>query len=242
MNCRCLFLRRKFVPYLEGGIPPRQAERLNRHLSGCRECGEFLTRLRAGHQAGRQFGRVGPEIARRPPDFEELGADIRGVLNGRGIPERTGRSVLHALTTSLAVRAFIVLALALSFFLLHSNRIILWRAGGKAAMPSKARDFRDFIPLRITDFSSNTKSSVVTEGFVRDVYFDREEKTLHIKLVDVQKKEEPFVICEILSPGRMTIPREGSRVRVYGMARYDSQPGRGWNEVNPVMNIDVLKR
>lgn len=40
----------------------------------------------------------------------------------------------------------------------------------------------------------------------------------------------------------MAIPREGSRVRVYGMARYDSQPGRGWHEVNPVMKIDVLKR
>jgi len=109
-------------------------------------------------------------------------------------------------------------------------------------MPSKAREYRDFTPLRITDFSSNTKSPVVTEGFVRDVYFDREEKTLHIKLVDVQQKAEPFVICEIPSPGGMTIPRGGSHVRVYGVARYDSQPGRGWNEVNPVVNIDLLKR
>ena len=242
MNCRCLFLRRKFVPYLEGGISSRQAERLEQHLADCRECGEFFTRLRAGHQAGRQFGRVGPEIGRRPPDFEELQADIGKTLNRRGVPVRTGGTFLHALTTSFAVRALFALALALSFLLLHSNRITLWRANGRAAMPSKAREYRDFTPLRITDFSSNTKSPVVTEGFVRDVYFDREEKTLHIKLVDVQQKAEPFVICEIPSPGGMTIPREGSHVRVYGMARYDSQPGRGWNEVNLVVNIDLLKR
>ncbi len=242
MNWRCLFLRRKFVPYLEGAIPPRQAERLEQHLAGCRECEEFLQRLRAGHQAGRQFGRFGPEIGRRPPDFEEFREDIGAALNSRGVPARSGGNILHALTPSLAVRALVTLALVLSFLILHSNRITPSRADGTASMPSKAREYRGFTPLRIADFSSNTRTRVVTEGFVGDVYFDQDEKTIHIKLVDVQRKEGPFVICEIPSPGGMTIPQEGSRVRVYGLARYDSQPGRGWNEVNPVMNIDVLKR
>jgi hypothetical protein len=241
MKGRCLFLRRRFVPYLEGGISSCEAARLEKHLAGCRECGEFFTRLRAGHQAGRQFGRVGPEIGQRPPDFEELRADIGATLDRRSLPVRTGGNILHPLTTPLTVRALIALALALPVLLVLSNRIMLRRGGERAAMSSKARESRDFTPLRIKDFSSNTRSHVVTEGFVRDVYFDREEKTLHIKLVDVQQKAEPFVICEILSPGGMAIPREGSRVRVYGMARYDSQPGRGWHEVNPVMNIDVLK-
>jgi len=31
-------------------------------------------------------------------------------------------------------------------------------------------------------------------------------------------------------------------VRVYGTARYDAQPGRGWHEVNPVLTLAVLKR
>lgn len=242
MKGRCLFLRRRFVPYLEGRISPREAERLEKHLADCRECGELFTRLRAGHQAGRQFGRVGPEIGQRPPDFKELRADIGATLNRRGMPVRTGGNILYALTTPLAVRALIALVLALSVLLVLSNRKTLWRADDRVAISSNAREFRDFTPLRITDFSSNTKSPIVTEGFVRDVYFDKEEKTLHIKLVDVQQKAEPFVICEILSPRGMAIPREGSRVRVYGMARYDSQPGRGWHEVNPVMKIDVLKR
>jgi hypothetical protein len=242
MNCRCLFLRRRFVLYLEGGISPRQAERLEKHLADCRDCGELFTRLRAGHQAGRQFGRVGPEIGQRPPEFEELRADIGATLNRRGMPVRTKGNILHALTTPLAVRALTALVLALSVLLVVSNRKTLWRADDGAAILSNARELRDFTPLRITEFASNTKSPVVTEGFVRDVYFDKQEKTLHIKLVDVQQKAEPFVICEILSPGGIAIPREGSRVRVYGMARYDSQPGRGWHEVNPVMSIDVLKR
>jgi hypothetical protein len=242
MKGRCLFLRRIFVPYLEGGISPREAERLEKHLADCRECGELFTRLRAGHQAGRQFGRAGPETGQRPPEFKELWADIDATLNRRGMPVRTGKNILHALTTPLAVRAVIALVLALSVLLVLSNRKTLWRADDRAVISSNAREFRDFTPLSITDFSSNTKSSIVTEGFVRDVYFDEQEKTLHIKLVEIQQKSEPFVICEIRNPGGMAIPREGSRVRVYGTARFDSQPGRGWNEVNPVMNIDVLKR
>jgi hypothetical protein len=31
-------------------------------------------------------------------------------------------------------------------------------------------------------------------------------------------------------------------VRIYGVARYDGQPGRMWYEVNPVLNIALLKR
>ena len=38
------------------------------------------------------------------------------------------------------------------------------------------------------------------------------------------------------------VPAEGSRVRVYGVARFDAQAGRGWHEVNPVLDIAVLKR
>jgi hypothetical protein len=70
------------------------------------------------------------------------------------------------------------------------------------------------------------------------------EKILHIKLVEFPPKSEskPFVICEILSPDKMTIPQEGNRICKYGMARYDAnKPGRGWQEVYPILNMAVLK-
>ena len=241
MNWRCSFLRRRFVPYLEGGITPRQAARLEKHLAVCSECGNLFQRVRAGHQAGQQFGRLGPQVDRRPPEFEELRAGIGAALEQRGGRVRTVGNILDALATPRAVRVLIALVLAQAVLLVVSNRTKFLRDGARSAIASSALEFRDFTPLRITEFPSNTKSRIVTEGFVHDVYFDEQEKTLHIKLVEIQHKSEPFVICEILSPGGIAIPREGSRVRVYGTARYDSQPGRGWNEVNPVINIDVLK-
>jgi hypothetical protein len=242
MSWRCFRTRRGFVPYLEGGLPPRTAERIEKHLAQCRRCGELLDRLRAGHEAGLQFGRIGPEIGRRPPAFEELRAVIGPARDARGLPVRPAGAFLRALTAPMAVRVLILLVLAQTVLLVVIYRNTLWRAGGRAAISLVNGQIQDFTPLRITEFASNTKSPVVTEGIVRDVYFDKEEKTLHIKLVDIQQKSEPFVICEVRSPAGMDIPREGSRVRVYGMARYDPQPGRGWNEVNPVMTIAVLKR
>jgi hypothetical protein len=99
----------------------------------------------------------------------------------------------------------------------------------------------DFYPLRIPDLASNTRPRIVTEGYVRDVRIDEEERTLHFKLAEIPQGADPYIVCEIMSPIRMTLPREGSRVRVYGVARYDGQPGREWHEVNPVLNIAVLK-
>ncbi len=101
---------------------------------------------------------------------------------------------------------------------------------------------RGFTPLAIREFAMNSRNRIVTEGFVHNVYYDEQERTLHIKLVEGLQDPEPFVICEIRDVRGLTIPQQGSRVRVYGMARFDAQPGRGWHEVNPVMDIAVLNR
>ena len=241
MSFWCWRLRRKAVPYFDGEVSPRAAARLENHIAGCRECREFFARLRAGHQAAQEFGRLGPEHGAAPPDFGKLWATIGAPLEagGRRVEDHGGR--LGAAPRVLAVSGLVTLMVASAALVVVLSRRALWPAGGRDGART-AREFRDFTPLRITDFAKNTKSRVVTEGYVRGVYFDEEEKTLHIKLVEIQQKSEPFVICEVRSPGQMNIPAEGSRVRVYGRAHYDAQPGRGWSEVNPVLNIDVLKR
>ncbi|MEK6406526.1 MAG: hypothetical protein AABN34_06145 [Acidobacteriota bacterium] len=33
----------------------------------------------------------------------------------------------------------------------------------------------------------------------------------------------------------------GSRVRVYGVSRYDSQDNHNWYEVHPVLNIELVR-
>ncbi len=242
MSYRCDLLRRKFVPYLEGLVPPREAERLEKHLAACRTCGVWLTTLRAGHQAGRQFARSGPAIAYRPPEFEEIWAGIGATLDRRGGPARDRGNLLQALSTPLAVRFLLALVLAQAVLLVVSNWRTFRPANEIVAASPDVRELRGFTPVRIPEFSSNSQFQIVTEGFVQDVYFDEHERTLHIKLVEALHQPGPFVICEVRNLGDVIIPRQGNRVRVYGTARYDAQPGRGWHEVNPVLTLAVLKR
>lgn len=242
MRCRCFFLRKKFVAYLEGGVGPREAKRLERHFGSCRECAELLVRLRSGHEAGRQFGRLAPDAGHRPPEFAEIWAAIGATFDQPVRPAIPGGRILQALSTPLAVRLLIVLVLTQAVLLVVSFRKIPSRAVAGAVRTEDAPLLHGYAPVRIAEFSSNSEFRVVTEGFVKDVYFDEHERSLHIKLVETPQKPEPFVICEIRDLGGLTIPRPGSRVRVYGTARYDAQPGRGWHEVNPVLTLAVLKR
>jgi len=242
MRYPCFFLRKKFVTYLEGEIAPGEAKRLERHLGACRECAELLAQLRSGHEAGRQYGRLAPDAGHRPPKFEEIWAAICPTLDRPARPAMAGGRILRALSTPLAVRLLIVLVLTQAVLLVVSLRKIPSPVVAGAVQTGDTPMLQGYAPVRIAEFSSNSEFRVVTEGFVEDVYFDEHEKSLHIKLVEVAQKHEPFVICEIRDLGGLTIPQPGNRVRVYGTARYDDQPGRGWHEVNPVLTLAVLKR
>ncbi len=230
------------MAYLEGGVAPGKAKLIERHLGACRECEELLARLRSGHEAGRQFGRLASDPGHRPPEFEEVWAATDADLDRHGRPARAGGKLLQTLSTPLAVRALIVLVLTQAVLLVVFLRKIPPRAVAGAVRTEDAPLLRGYSPVRIAEFSSNSEFRVVTEGFVEDVYFDEHEKSLHIKLVEAPLRPEPFVICEVRDLGGLTIPSPGSRVRVYGAARYDAQPGRGWHEVNPVLAMAVLKR
>jgi hypothetical protein len=242
MSWRCLLLRRKLVPYLEGGLSKPASERLEKHLAACRECSELLVRLRAGHQAGREFGRVGPGPAQGPPAFGAFRAALGPRLDSRRRPSRPQGGVLHGLSAAPAFRTFVAVALAGAVILVISGRIGSWRGERNSAAAQDSGEYRDFTAVPIAEFPFQSRARVSTEGFVRDVYYDEQEKTLHIKLVERPQKSEPFVICEIPRPDGIALPKEGTHIRVYGMARFDAQPGRGWHEVNPVLTMAVLKR
>ena len=242
MMGRCFFLRRKFVLYIEGGLSPGAEERVERHLARCPDCRELLARVRAGHEASREYGRLGAENVPRPLEFDELRARMDGTLGQGARGWKARPALLRPLAAPAALPAIALLLLVLAALFAVSRRTSPPWSAERAMARAEGDRSSGFTPLRIAAFEPNTKSPVVTEGLVSGVYFDEKERTLHIKLVDNKETPEPFVICEVRSPGRMAIPREGSRVRVYGMARFDPQPGRRWNEVNPVTNIDILKR
>jgi len=241
MSCWRYDLRRKFVPYLEGELPPHREKRLEKHLAGCGKCRAVMVRLRSGHQLARQLPPLETDGIHRPPDWETMMAGLDSTAARPNKLARVWESWLDALTTPRAVQVLTALVLVLSVLLVVSNRRALFGERSGAASKLNALDFSDFHHLSIPDHKSNTKPHVATEGYVREVYADDEEGTLHFKLVEGPQGSEPFIMCEIINPFKVAAPREGSRVRVYGVSRYDAQIDRKWHEVNPVLNIDVLK-
>jgi len=242
MSCWRFDLRRKFVPYLEGAIPPRATKRLERHLAGCEECRTVFVKVRDGHQSAQQLRRLSREDAHRPPECEAIRADIGARITSRRKWAQAWENRLVMLTTPRTVKALAGLVLVLAVLLVVSNRNVLIGERNGPAPKSGALDVRDFHPLRIPEIRTNTRARIATEGYVRDVRVDKEEGTLHFKLSEIPHGPGPFIVCEIMNPFAMIRPQEGSRVRVYGVARYDAQPGREWHEVNPVFDIYVLKR
>jgi hypothetical protein len=242
MSCWRFYLRRKFVPYLEGELPPREAKRLEKHMLDCEWCRAMFVRLQAGHQLAQQLRHLGPDGAHRAPEFEAMMADAGKIVIGRHRWARVWENWLYTLTTPRVVLVLTVLVLVQLALLVVSNRRVLFGERTSVTVKSSALDFSDFHPLSIPEFQLNTQPHIATEGYVRDMHVDEEERTLHFKLMEIAQGPGPFVVCEIMSPIGMTLPREGNRVRVYGVARYDAQPGRNWHEVNPVLNITILKR
>jgi hypothetical protein len=241
-GCPRFLLRRKFVPYLEGTLPAREARRLERHLGTCKRCRILFERARDGHELARELQQLNPKSSGRAPGNGPMTLDAGKQASGWRKGVRVWENGLYALMTTRGVQILIVLVVVLAAFLVISNWQKIFREPNDLRVSSTALALSDFRPVAISEIKSNTQPHVVIEGYVRNVNVDKQEGTLHFRLTESPKAAEPFVVCEILSSSGMTLPREGSRVRVYGVARFDGQPGRMWYEVNPVLNIALLKR
>jgi hypothetical protein len=202
----------------------------------------MFIRLRAGHRSALLLRHLSTDDAHRAPEYEAVMSDIGEVVPRRQRWLQAWENWLYMLTTPRVIQVLMALVLMQLALLIFLNRRVLF--GGRQslmALPS-AVNFSAFHPLSIAEHQWNTRPYITSEGYVRDVSFDKEEGTLHFKLTEFPQGTGPFVVCEMLRPLSMPPPSEGSRVRVYGVARYDAQPGRKWHEVNPVLNMAVLKR
>jgi len=140
---------------------------------------------------------------------------------------------------ALAVLGIVALVAAL---LVASNKGGAQEEESAASMVAEALDLREFHTVNIADIELNQKPHVVTEGYVSEVSVNDEDGDLSFKLVDDLGQPGPFIICEIIDPIRLNPPSVGSRVRVYGVSRYDGQADHNWYEVHPVLNIELVHR
>ncbi|HUY13986.1 MAG TPA: zf-HC2 domain-containing protein [Terriglobia bacterium] len=241
MSCWHFSLRRKLLPYIEGELREKDVRQLERHLLDCGWCRELLLHLRDGHHMAQRLPRqaMGND---HPSEFRAMMADAGEEARSpwRRVP--AWHDWLERFATPPVLGLLAVVLVAQCALLVVSNRDVLFGQRSGAAATTGALDLHDFHRLDIANLKFNTEPRIATQGYVTDVHTDAEEGTVAFKLVESSNAAGPFVVCEIMSPIKMAAPRDGSYVRVYGVSRFDAQAGRKWYEVNPVLDIAVLKR
>lgn len=234
MRCLRFDLRRNFSLYLNGELEASAVKRVEDHLIDCGACRTRLARLRNGHRLAREMPRFVPQsdpwkaieakLEARPASGERSVAGWRAVMFKPGF----------------AFGVIGVAALIAAVFIATDRR----DPAGERATPliAEALDLSQFHAVSIADIEQNEKPHVMAEGYVSEVRVDDKDGDLRFKLVDELGRPGPFIVCEIIDPIKLNAPQVGSRVRVYGVSRYDSQADHNWYEVHPVLNIEVVKR
>ncbi|MEK6302338.1 MAG: zf-HC2 domain-containing protein [Acidobacteriota bacterium] len=234
MRCLRIDLRRKFSLYLNGELEADSIKRIEDHLLDCGSCRTRLAHLRNGHRLAQELPRFTP----RSDPWAAIEAAIIAPESAASQPRVAARWREVVLKPGFALATISVIALIGALLITYGTR-----APGEErseSLVAEALDPSQFHMVSIAGIDQNQKPHVVAEGFVSEVIAD-EDGDLRFRLVDELGRPGPFIVCEIIDPIRVRTPSVGSRVRVYGVSRYDSQPDHNWYEVHPVLNIEVVK-
>ena len=190
---------------------------------------DYIQRLKRISQEERQailtrtFGSLSQE------DADEIEKAIEGEREPRTMTTTRRVSIRPALAV-----ASIFLSLALGGLLVLASQQLNKR-------PISAIDPGEFHPVKISDIERTSMPHVMAEGYVSEVRANDEDGDLCFRLVDDLRQSGPFVVCEIIDSIKIQPPSVGSRVRVYGVSRFDSKEDHRWYEVHPVLDIEIVK-
>jgi hypothetical protein len=225
MFCWRISLKKQRARYADGELAADETARFEAHLLDCPPCRASVVRLKRGRSHARLLER------RRPR--RDGWAAIAAALDADPAPARGPRLRLPAVPRPALVA---VAAAALSLNALG----IAWTSGGLS--PQRPEDFDPgrFRAVRIEEMGENTEPHVVAEGVVSEVRVDPKDGDVKFRLVESLGAPEPFVVCEVIGPYRVEAPRVGSRVRVFGVSRFDAKETHRWHEIHPVLKVELL--
>lgn len=218
MPCLRFRLRRLFPLYLDHAAPPALVARIEQHLLACGACRAQLVHLR---DAKSLLDNVRPMEV---PPFDRVMSRPPAAAAPR--PLRIVPPFVRHLVADVAIAA----TLFLVFTLLYSHT---------ASARNRLFDLSEFRPLPLPSINETHDPHVIVQGVVSRMRGEREEENRRFRLSD-PNNTRAFVVCELLDGDPLKMPRAGSRVRVWGVTRYDSNPNHQWFEIHPVLKVEVL--
>jgi len=241
MRCWRIDLQRCFSLYLTGELESNKVKRIEDHMLDCGSCRTSLARLRSGHRFAGQLPRFTPQ---RDP-WSAIEAAIEKQEAGASLTPPARAELAAAWRKRLRRPSFALgVVVAVMIALLIAQNISSRRARTsleQELIALEAIDTREFHTVSIANIERNTKPHIVAEGYVSEVRVNDEDGDMSFKIVENLQQSEPFIVCEIIDPIKFAPPQVGSRVKVYGVSRYDGQDNHNWYEVHPVLNIEVMQ-
>lgn len=227
MNCWRYDLWQKMTAYIHGELPAGLVGRLEDHLSECEPCRLRLERVRKSDQLA----------AHLPPAAGTGASDSWNLIESRiqtirRLPDRQ-RGPRFLLRASAGVAA-----------LLAGFLLFLYYGGGVRSFLDRGPDefySAQYREVPLSDIPNTAEPHVYTEGYVSEVRMDREEGDTMFRLVDDLNRPNHFIVCEIIPPLDMKAPQIGSKIRVYGVSRFDGKAEHQWFELHPVLNIEPIR-
>ncbi len=218
MACLRIDLHRLYPLYLDGAASPSITRRIEKHLLDCSGCRARLVRMR---DAKKLLGEL-PPVAAMPFERLDLRPRARVARVSFGVP---------AIVRHFAADALVATALFFGFTLLYTHT---------ASARNRPFDSSSFRALAIRAVTDTHDPHVIVQGIVTEDAVNEDDEGSHrFRLTDPNDRNA-FVICEILDGDTLRAPKLGSRVRVWGVSRYDSSPDHQWSEIHPVLRVEVL--
>ncbi|MEW6730235.1 MAG: zf-HC2 domain-containing protein [Acidobacteriota bacterium] len=242
MICWRIDLWRKMIYYLNEELSSQAVARLEAHLLDCGWCRARLARLRTGQRAAKQLSRITPPqnswAAIEAAIANDKQTDLDLAIGKPGAISAWWRR--PGLITPWAVGGALVISILIGSLFLIFNKQISLKSSETTMREFGIIDLDDFQTVSIADIERNTAPHIVAEGYVSEVRIDRDGDRV-FKLVEHLERPHPFIVCEIIQQIKLTPPEPGTRVRVYGVSRYDAKSDHRWYEVHPVLNIELVK-
>lgn len=219
MACYRIDLHRLFPLYLDGAASPSITRRMETHLLDCSGCRARLVRMR---EAKKLLGEL-PPVAVMP--FERLN------LRPRARASRASFAV-PSFIRHFAADALVATVLFFGFTLLYTHT---------ASARNRPFDSSSFRAVAIRAVADTHDPHVIVQGVVATMPGDDDDEGSHRFRLSDPNDPKAFVVCEILDGDTsLRVPKSGSRVRVWGVSRYDSSPEHQWSEIHPVLRVEVL--
>lgn len=225
MYCWRLDLSRNIVAYIHGDVSENQRKRIESHLETCEDCRDQLTGIVKTIELTKQL----PPLKTPQNTWNAIESAITGENR---VPARLSYWVKGLAGAAAAIFAVFVM------FALGKGEPDLRKQETEIAFDPAA-----FHAISLSQFSESVEPHVATEGYVERMHVNEEDENgdLKFRLVDNLDHPNHFVVCEIIAPFKMQAPPPGSRIRVYGVSRYDGKAQHQWFEVHPVLNIEPIQ-